>query len=111
MEPQNAILNPKRMLGDLKKLRQGGIYQRDICARNYLGGLLVDFSIAWTTPHWSSEAFRGASLTRERNAELYDFDRMISDERIKTVIRAARDEDTYEKLRPLKSRALNKGIQ
>ncbi|KAI0542078.1 hypothetical protein GGR58DRAFT_453893 [Xylaria digitata] len=48
-----SVSNPRRMLGDLKKLRKIGIYQRDVFVRNYMDGLLVDFSLAWTEPHWS----------------------------------------------------------
>ncbi|KAF2229864.1 hypothetical protein EV356DRAFT_536888 [Viridothelium virens] len=52
VETPITIKNPPTMLRDLKKLRSLGVFQRDIYARNYKDGLLVDFSLAWTKPHW-----------------------------------------------------------
>ncbi len=42
----------KKMLKDLKTMRELGVFPMDVCARNYEGGLLVDMSIAITTPHF-----------------------------------------------------------
>ena len=97
---QKAILRPAKMISDLRKLREGGIYQKDIAPRNYLGGLLVDFSVAWTIPHWSQNALGELNRTTQQNQELYDFDRMMREGRIKTSVRAAPDEDALGKLRP-----------
>lgn len=41
-----------KILRDLKKMRSNGIYPRDIHARNYRARLLVDMSIARTTPYF-----------------------------------------------------------
>ncbi|KAI1273456.1 kinetochore Sim4 complex subunit FTA2-domain-containing protein [Xylaria sp. FL0933] len=94
-----SILNPRRMLADLKQLRKLGIYTRDIHARNYKDGLLVDFSIAWTKPHWCMEAMgpyqRGGVLQRE----LVMFDNMIEYEEVKTTVRASRNTYYCFKLR------------
>lgn len=40
-----------QMWADLEALHGAGILVRDIHAYNYIGGRLVDFSRAWTTPH------------------------------------------------------------
>ena len=42
----------KKMLKDLKAMRRLGVYPMDVGARNYEAGLLVDMSIAITTPHY-----------------------------------------------------------
>ncbi|KAI0811332.1 kinetochore Sim4 complex subunit FTA2-domain-containing protein [Xylaria sp. FL0064] len=94
-----SILNPRRMLADLKQLRKLGIYTRDIYARNYIDGLLVDFSLAWTKPHWCIEAMgpnqRGCILKRD----LMMFDNMIEYENVKTTVRATRNTYYCFKLR------------
>ncbi|KAI0401149.1 kinetochore Sim4 complex subunit Fta2 [Xylaria palmicola] len=61
-----SVSNPRRMLADLKKIRKLGIYQRDVYARNYKAGLLVDFSAAWTAPHWCLEAMGPYQLGLEK---------------------------------------------
>ena len=96
---QEALVNPSKMLRDLKRLRRAGIYQRDVFTRNYLEGLLVDFSVAWTAPHWSLEVLGEPNLTDQKDQELYDFDRMIKSEGIVTRIRATKNEETITKLR------------
>ncbi|GAP85166.1 hypothetical protein SAMD00023353_2201020 [Rosellinia necatrix] len=94
-----SVSNPRRMLANLKQLRKLGIYARDIYARNYKAGLLVDFSVAWTEPHWSSFAKGAWQLKCARNTELSLFDDMIEDENIKTIVRATQNLDYCEKLR------------
>lgn len=42
----------KKILRDLKRMRKLGVYPRDVQARNCKGGLLVDFSVAMTEPHY-----------------------------------------------------------
>lgn len=87
------------MLRDLKTLRAIGIYQRDLYTRNYKDGLLVDFSIAWTEPHWLLSLMKGGQLKVEKDNELFLFDRMMVEEGIRTTIRATRNYQYCRKLR------------
>lgn len=86
------------MLRDLKKLREIGIYQRDLYERNYKDGLLVDFSIAWTKPHWLLGLMGGGQLKAKTNDELYLFDDMMEEHRL-LRIRATRNYKYCRKLR------------
>ena len=99
VENQEAIIKPGKMLRDLKALRQDGVYQRDVFVRNYLGGLLVDFSIAWTAPHWCLEVLGSANLEIRKDQELNDFDEMIETQDIKTTVRATKNWAKIHKLR------------
>ncbi|UPK90208.1 hypothetical protein LCI18_001143 [Fusarium solani-melongenae] len=40
-----------RMLRDLHKLHESGIVVRDVAIWQYIDGVLIDFSMAWTIPH------------------------------------------------------------
>ncbi|KAI4197275.1 MAG: hypothetical protein LQ350_006002 [Teloschistes chrysophthalmus] len=42
----------KKKLGDLRRIHKRKVYVRDIKEENYVGGLLVDFSIALTEPRF-----------------------------------------------------------
>jgi hypothetical protein len=93
------VVNPMKMLRDLRKLRAIGVYARDIYARNYKNGLLVDFSIVWTEPYWLRKLIQGEQLVFRRNSELFLFDEMIKAEGIKTTARATRNMRYCRKLR------------
>ena len=97
-----TIKEPRKMLSDLKMLRKMEVFQRDVFARNYKDGLLVDFSVAWTEPYWRADQLRnkGRQLQIRRDKELRQFDEMIEDEGFKTRVRACPAEDTEKKLRP-----------
>ena len=69
-DPLTAKIADK-MLRDLKKMRSRGIYPRDIRPRNYKAGLLVDMSIARTTPHFLFDIRRPKQVARMKNTELY----------------------------------------
>ncbi|KAI1330261.1 kinetochore Sim4 complex subunit FTA2-domain-containing protein [Xylariaceae sp. FL0255] len=96
---QVPVSNPRRMLGDLRQLRKLGIFQRDVYARNYKAGLLVDFSVAWTEPHWCLEEMGPYQLDKEKRSDLELFDTMIKSEKIGTVVRAIQNRKYCEKLR------------
>ncbi|KAI0556220.1 hypothetical protein F4679DRAFT_578340 [Xylaria curta] len=96
---QISVTNPRRMLADLKQLRKIGVFPRDIYARNYKAGLLVDFSVAWTEPHWCLEVLGPYQRENEKKGELSLFDAMIKSEEIKTTVRATRNSKYCEKLR------------
>ncbi|KAI1737138.1 kinetochore Sim4 complex subunit FTA2-domain-containing protein [Xylaria scruposa] len=96
---QISVSNPRRMLADLKQLRKIGVFPKDIYARNYKAGLLVDFSVAWTEPHWCLEVLGPYQRQNEIKSELSMFDAMIKSEEIKTIVRATRNWKYCEKLR------------
>jgi len=88
VDSERSVVNPAKMLRDLKKLRSLGVFQRDVVARNYKDGLLVDFSVAWTKPFWRMELMGEVSLILEIDQELFHFDEMIEGSGVKTVVRA-----------------------
>jgi hypothetical protein len=53
-------------LEDLHKL---GILVRDIGVGNYMGGKLIDFSMAWTTHHPSFKYMKPVALEEERRED------------------------------------------
>lgn len=95
------IKKPGKMLRDLKRLNEMGIYQKDVRAANYKNGLLVDFSVACTEPHWRIDMLEGDLETLEiwKDGDLYEFDNMIRDEGIKTYVRAKPNLQYTRKLR------------
>lgn len=67
---EKTIWTPKvfrTRLSHLKKMRAQGIYTMDIKADNYVGGLFVDFGIAYTTPHacFDTEAAYWTEMRRQ----------------------------------------------
>ncbi|KAL8672572.1 MAG: hypothetical protein Q9168_002977 [Polycauliona sp. 1 TL-2023] len=101
---EDTIWKPRaarRILRDLKKIRKLGIYVMDIKPDNYKGGLLVDFSIAITEPHFILEVKPDFQVQGYRNTDLIAFDTMMRDQEVKTTIRAFRkpDVETKRKLR------------
>lgn len=54
---------------DLEDLHRLGILVRDINIPNYLGGKLVDFSRAWTTPHPWCKAMWPETAMRQRQSD------------------------------------------
>ncbi|KAF2174807.1 hypothetical protein K469DRAFT_713512 [Zopfia rhizophila CBS 207.26] len=83
----------RRMVKDLKTLHSIGVYPRDICARNYRGGLLVDFGMALTEPSCVLNVLPEWIARKERKRDLGAFDEMIQELGIKTLVRAARTVD------------------
>lgn len=99
--PFNTKERPvKRMVADLKALLGIEVYQRDIFARNYVGGLLVDFSSALTAPHCILRVLSDQLREVEMTEDLSLFDQMIEEEGIKTKVLAAPYAKTDRELRP-----------
>ena len=90
----------KKMLKDLAKIREQGVYPLDIMRRNYKGGLLVDFSNAMTEPHYLFDIQPEWQMKSYKNQDLFQFDSMVEDERVKTSLRALPKLETLMKLRP-----------
>ncbi len=94
----------KKMLRDLKRLRRLGIYPRDVQTRNYVGGLLVDMSIAITEPHFLFNIRPKWHVREVKLADLLSFDTMMEEEKVGTWHRAARNEEYCGKLRSQKAK-------
>ncbi|KAI4212012.1 MAG: hypothetical protein LQ351_005194 [Letrouitia transgressa] len=92
----------RKMLRDLKQIRDQGIFPSDITARNYKGGLLVDLSVAMTEPHFLfDEKVRELDRVEAyQGQDLYQFDGMIEDLNLQSWdFRAAPNEEYKAKLR------------
>lgn len=102
MIQEDAPLNSKKvkkMLKDLKRLRKLGIYPMDVRARNYRAGLLVDLSLAMTTPHYLFKIRPRWQIRSIQREDLLMFDQMIKDEKIATWERALPNKEYCSKLR------------
>jgi hypothetical protein len=93
----------KSMIRELKALNSMGVYVQDMSIQNYKGGHMVDFSSSFTKPHFN---FRRKirpkwEITQFEKADLFEFDEMIEDLGIQTVVKAAKtkSEGVAEKFR------------
>ncbi|KAI4101710.1 MAG: hypothetical protein LQ339_004944 [Xanthoria mediterranea] len=93
----------RKMLGDLRKMRQLGIYPMDIKPKNYTGGKLVDFSVAITLPNFIFNVKPAFQIQGYMNEDLGAFDAMMQEQKVKTRQRAFRDNATVKKLRSYKN--------
>lgn len=89
-----------KMLRDLKRMRRVGVYPMDIEARNYKGGLLIDFSIAVTIPHYLFEIKTRKRIRRMKRQDLVGWESLVENEGIQTWTRAVRNEKYVKTLRP-----------
>ncbi|KAL8687615.1 MAG: hypothetical protein Q9218_006261 [Villophora microphyllina] len=90
----------RKALGHLKKIRAEKIYVRDIKEDNYVGGLLVDFSVALTEPHFIFDIKPAHWVDIEKTRDLEAFDVMIEEELgIKDARRATSNPEYLAKLR------------
>ncbi|KAL8830877.1 MAG: hypothetical protein Q9170_005535 [Blastenia crenularia] len=89
----------RKILKDLKEMRREGVYAMDVKPNNYKGGLLVDFSIALTEPHFLFDIKPPFQVRAFQNEDLIAFDAMVQDKKIRTPLRAFQDMDTMRKLR------------
>lgn len=92
----------RRMLRDLRKMRQLGIYPMDIKPENYTGSKLVDFSVAITLPNFLFDVKPAFQIQGYMNEDLGAFDAMMQEQKVKTRQRAFRDNATVKKLRSYK---------
>ncbi|KAL6715421.1 hypothetical protein ACLMJK_006382 [Lecanora helva] len=90
----------KVMLKHLKQMRRVGVYPMDVTARNYVGGLLVDFSIAITTPHYLFEIKTPMRVRFYQRNDLISWQSMVRDAGIETWERAVPSSEYRKKLRP-----------
>ena len=71
----------------------------DMQARNTKGGLLVDFSVAITEPHYLFVIKQRWWIEQHGLDDLFAFDAMVEEEGVVTWERAVPDEEYCEKLR------------
>lgn len=88
-----------RMRKDLLKMHKFGVYPQDVQERNYGGGLLLDFSIAITKPHWVFETKRSWWIRIMIKDDLNMLQEMILESGVKTWQRAVRNREYCMKLR------------
>lgn len=88
-----------RMRRDLLKLHKLDVYPQDVQERNYGGGLLLDFSITITKPHWVFEMKEPWWITSMKNYDLNMLQVVMLDSGVKTWQRAVRNREYCMKLR------------
>jgi hypothetical protein len=93
----------KQMLKDLRALRKMKIYQQDIYPWNYKGGRLVDFSAAFTKPHFMLEIRSPLEIQGFLIRDLVMFDKMVQESNVKTSVRALPNQEYRKKLRRRRS--------
>lgn len=99
---EDPPLTPKllnKMKRDLRKMRGMGVYPMDVLPRNYEGGLLVDFSITMTTPHYIFDVKKSLKIERLQKKDLWMLQQMIDQSGIETPLRAIRNDQYCLKLR------------
>ena len=89
----------RKMWKDLCKIRKLGVHPQDVRLRNYGGGLLLDFSIAITKPHWFFELKEPWEIRSMAKHEMQRFQVLINDSGVKTDLRAVRNREYCAKLR------------
>ena len=88
-----------RMRKDLLKMHRLGVYPQDVRDRNYGDGLLLDFSIAITKPHWVFETKKPWWIRSMRNDDLNMLQVIMLESGVKTWHRAVRNREYCMKLR------------
>lgn len=88
-----------RMRKDLLKMRKLGVHPQDIYLRNYGGGLLLDFSIAITKPHFVFEIEEPWWIRAMKNDEIQLLQVLMLESGVETWQRAVRNREYCMKLR------------
>ena len=88
-----------RMRRDLLKMHRLGVYPQDVRERNYGGGLLLDFSIAITKPHWVFETKTPWWIRSMINNDMQMLQQIMLESGVKTWHRAVRNREYCMKLR------------
>lgn len=89
----------KKILRHLKRIRRQNVYPMDVEARNYKGGLLVDFSIAITLPHYLFEIKMEKRVRIYKRQDLQQWQSLVEESGVKTWERALRSSEYCKKLR------------
>lgn len=91
-----------KILRDTKRMRRCGVYPGDVRPRNYLNGLLVDFSAARTELYYLFNIRGPKQVERMKNRDLYMWEAMVKERGLKTSLRAVANEKHCASLRPRK---------
>lgn len=95
-------LNEKQLIKmrkDLLKMHKLGVYPQDARDRNYGGGLLLDFSIAITKPHWIFKTKRSWWINMMIKDDMNMLQAVMLESGVKTWQRAVRNREYCMKLR------------
>ena len=98
-----------RMRKDLLKMHRLGVYPQDVRERNYGGGLLLDFSIAITKPHWVFETKKPWWINHMKNDDMDMLQVVMLKSGVKTWQRAVRNREYCMKLRGCPDGKVRKG--
>ena len=88
-----------QMRRDLLKMHKLRVFPQDLKETNYGGGLLLDFSIAITKPHWVFEQKQPWWLMTMRNTDLGQLQRLMKESGVKVWQRVVRNREYCMKLR------------
>ena len=94
-----------KMLTDLKRIRRIGVYPGDIRSRNYMAGLLIDFSTARTEPFYLFNLRPGRHTLMLKSTDLYMWEEIRKENKLNTRLRAVRDKEYCANLRPRKKKS------
>ncbi|KAK5214994.1 hypothetical protein LTR72_011917 [Exophiala xenobiotica] len=95
------------ILQELKALNSLRIYVMDVRWSNYEGGHLVDFSSAWTEPHFEfrKDVNSEEDIKINRQIDMAAFDKMAREELDKVLlVRTGQNPDSIARLRPRRKR-------
>ena len=95
LDEKNLITMRKHLL----KMHKMGVYPQDVRERNYGDGLLLDFSIAITKPHWVFETKRPWWIRTMVNDDLNMLQVVMLESGVETWQRAVRNREYCMKLR------------
>ena len=89
----------KKILKDLKKMLKVGVYPMDVVARNYKRGLLIDFDVSLTTPHYLFYIKPPWRVSRYMRSDLISWQKMVKEQGITMTQRAIRNVEYCRKHR------------
>ncbi|KAI1171532.1 kinetochore Sim4 complex subunit FTA2-domain-containing protein [Nemania sp. FL0916] len=69
----------KRMLASVKWMNRNNILINDVAERNFKGGYLLDFGLAWTKPHCLWQNLSRAQLPIALRADIVMFEEMLDE--------------------------------
>ncbi|KAL9106676.1 MAG: hypothetical protein Q9227_008328 [Pyrenula ochraceoflavens] len=102
-EPEITAKLINSMRRDLKALNSLKIYVMDVRWNNYKGGHLVDFSVAWTVPHFEfrRDVNSEEDIEMNRQVDLAAFKKMVKEElSMDASVRTVPNPDLIASLRP-----------
>jgi len=89
----------KIILKDLKRMRKVGVYPTDVQASNYRNGMLLDFSVALTEPHYLFVIKASWRVRFYKRSDLVAWQTLVRDQGFVTWERAVPSSDYCKKLR------------